>query len=48
MRAAVDHRNWSRGYEGGYCGGKCLWRKAGQPGKRGYTAESRIGVEPSP
>ena len=43
MRAAVDcGENGSRGCEGGECGGKCLWRKAGQPWKQGDTAESRV------
>ena len=28
--------------EGRDCGGKCLWRKARQPGKQGNSAESRI------
>jgi len=36
-------RDRSRGCEGGDCGGKCLWRKAGQPWKQGDTAESRAG-----
>ena len=36
-------RDVSRGCEGGDCGGKCLWRKAGQPWKHGNTAGSRIG-----
>jgi len=31
------------GYEGGDCGGKCLWRKARQPWKQGDTAESHVG-----
>ena len=31
------------GCEGGYCGGKCLWRKARQPWKQGDTAESHVG-----
>ena len=41
-------RDGSRGCEGGDCGGKCLWRKARQPWTQGDTAESRVGVEPSP
>ena len=36
------------GCEGGDCGGKCLWRKSRQPWKQGDTAESHMGVEPSP
>ena len=36
-------RNESRGCEGGGCGGKYLWRKAGQPWKQGDTAESCVG-----
>ena len=36
-------RDGSRGCEGGDCGGKCLSRKAGQPCKKGDTAESRVG-----
>ena len=35
-------RDRLRGCEGGDCGGKCLWRKAGQPRKQDNTAESRI------
>ena len=31
-----------RGGEEGDCGGKCLWRKAGQPWKQGDTAESHL------
>ena len=31
------------GCERGDCGGKCLWKKAGQPWKQGDTAESHIG-----
>ena len=42
MRAAVDCRETDRD-EGGDCGGKCLWRKAGQPWKQGDTAESHVG-----
>ena len=36
---------WDRlkGWEGGDCAGKCLWRKAGQPWKQGNTAESWVG-----
>ena len=36
-------RDRLRGCEGGDCGGKCLWRKARQPGKQGDTAESGWG-----
>ena len=36
-------RDGSRGCEGGDCGGKCLWRKAGQPWKQGDSAEPRSG-----
>ena len=36
-------REGLRGCEGGDCGRKCLWRKAGQPWKQGDTAESCIG-----
>ena len=36
-------RDGSKGCEGGYRAGKCLWRKAGQPWKQGDTAESRVG-----
>ena len=39
-------RDRSRGCEGGDCGGKCLWRKAGQPWKQGDTAESCVGSGP--
>ena len=35
-------RDGSRGCEGGDCGGKCLWRKAGQPWKQGDTAASHV------
>ena len=35
-------RDRLRECEGGDCGGKCLWRKAGQPWKQGNTAESCI------
>ena len=43
MRAAVDCREMDpAGCEGGDRGGKCLWRKAGQPWKQGDTAESRV------
>ena len=31
------------GCEEGDCGGKCMWRKVGQPRKQGDTAESCIG-----
>ena len=37
-------RDRLRGCEGGDRGGKCPWRKARQPWKQGYTAESRVGV----
>ena len=37
-------RDRLRGCEGGDCGGKCLWRKARQPWKKGDTAGSRVGV----
>ena len=36
-------RDGLRGCEGGDCGGKCLWRKARQPWKKGNTAESHVG-----
>ena len=36
-------RDRLKGWEGGDCGGKCLWRKAGQPWKQSDTAESRVG-----
>ena len=36
-------RDGWRECEGGDCGGKCLWRKAGQPWKQGDTAGSCIG-----
>ena len=36
-------RDRLRGYEGGDCGGKCLWRKARQPWKQDVAAESCIG-----
>ena len=36
-------RDRLKGYEGGDCGGKCLWRKARQPRKQGDMAESRGG-----
>ena len=32
-----------RGCEGGDCGGRWLWRRAGQPWKQGDTAESCVG-----
>jgi len=35
--------NGLRGGKGGDCGGKYLWRKAGQPWKQGDSAESHIG-----
>ena len=38
-------RDGSRGCEGGDRGGKCLWKKARQPGKQGDTAELCIGGE---
>ena len=41
-------RDGLRGWEGGDYGGKCWWRKARQPWKQGSTAESCMGVEPSP
>ena len=42
-RAAVDCGETDlRGYGGGDCGGKCLWRKAIQPWKQGDAAESRV------
>ena len=34
-----------RGCEGGDCGGRWLWRRAGQPWKQGDTAESCVGGE---
>ena len=34
--------NGLRGGKGGDCGGKYLWRKAGQPWKQGDPAESHI------
>ena len=46
MRVAVDCRE--TGPEGGDCGGKRLWRKAGRPWEPGSTAESRVGMGPSP
>ena len=33
---------WIRGFGGGDCVGKCLWRKAGQPWKQGDAAESHV------
>ena len=42
MRAAVDCRQMDHGDLGEETGGKCLWRKAGQPWKQGDTAESHI------
>ena len=36
-------RDESRGCEGGGCGGKCLWKKAGQSWKQGDTAELHVG-----
>ena len=42
-RAAVDHGENNWGDVRGDCGGKCLWRKAGQPWKQGHAAESRVG-----
>ena len=36
-------RDGLRGCEGGDHGGKCLWRKAGQPWKQGDPAESYVG-----
>ena len=38
-----QQRDRSRGCEGGDYGGKCLWRKAGQPWKQSSTVESCIG-----
>ena len=35
-------RDGLRGYKGGDCGYKCLWRKVGQPWKKGDTAESQL------
>ena len=35
-------RDGSRRCKGGDCGGKCLWRKARQPWKKGDTAESHV------
>ena len=35
-------RDGSRGCEGGDRGGKCLWRKAGQPWEQGDAAESHV------
>ena len=35
-------RDGLRGCEGGDHGGKCLWRKVGQPWKQGDPAESHI------
>ena len=35
-------RDSSRRCEGGDCGGKCLWREAGQPWKPGDSAESHV------
>ena len=36
-------RDALRGCEGGDCGGKYLWRKAGKPWKQGNTANSHVG-----
>ena len=36
-------RDGLRGCEGGDCGRKCLWRKAGKPWKQGDTAKSHVG-----
>ena len=41
-RAAVDCRDRLRGCEGGDHSGKCRWRKARQPWKRGDTAELQV------
>ena len=38
----VDRQIRLRGCEGGDGGGKCLWKKAGQPWKQGYTDVSHI------
>ena len=44
-RAAVDRGENNWGDVRGDCGGKCLWRKARQPWKKGDTAESCVGGE---
>ena len=41
-RCWLQRDRW-RGCEGGDCGGKCLWKKAGQPWKQGNSAELCIG-----
>ena len=41
-RAAVGCREMDRGDVREETGGKCLWKKAGQPWKQGNTAESCI------
>ena len=43
MRAASDCGEVDQGDRRGDSGGKCLWRKAGQPWKQGDTTESSIG-----
>jgi len=43
-RLLLTAERWIRGCEGGGCAGKCLQRKAGQPGKQGDAAESCIGA----
>ena len=43
-RADIDCREMDRGDVREETGGKCLWKKAGQPWKQGNTAEScRVG-----
>lgn len=34
---------WLDGMWGGDCGGKCLWRKVGQPWRQGDTVEPLAG-----
>ena len=41
--AASDCGEVDQGDRRGDSGGKCLWRKAGQPWKQGDTTESSIG-----
>ena len=46
VRDVVDHGEMDLGdvrKKRTICGGKCLWRKAGQPWKQGDTAESYVG-----
>jgi len=45
VRAAVDCREMDQGdvREETVVGNACLWRKAGQTWKQGYTAESSVG-----